>query len=95
MARKEFTTQLVALSPGSDASIQLKIDNTPSGTVTEYAHRAVGSGASVETLEIDRLHAAIASTNNVVLGVIYFDRKAFLIQCNAKTAETTTPSANR
>ena len=84
---KNSPTQLVALSPGSDASIQLKIDNNPSGTVTEYAHRAVGNGASVETLEIDKLHAAIGSANNVVLGVIYFDRKAFLIQCNAKTAE--------
>jgi predicted Zn-dependent protease len=84
---KNSTAQLVALSPQSDATIQLKIDYTPSGTVTEYAHRAVGNGASVETLEIEKLHAAIGSANNVVLGVIYFDRKAFLIQCNAKTAE--------
>ena len=84
---KNSTTQLVALSPQSDATIQLKIDNNPSGTVTEYAHRAVGNGAPVESLEIEKLHAAIGSANNVVLGVIYFDRKAFLIQCNAKTAE--------
>jgi predicted Zn-dependent protease len=84
---KNSTTQLVALSPQSDATIQLKIDYTPSGTVTEYAHRTVGNGAAVETLEIEKLHAAIGSANNVVLGVIYFDRKAFLIQCNAKTAE--------
>ena len=84
---KNSTAQLVALSPQSDATIQLKIDNNPSGTATEYAHRAVGSGAPVESLEIEKLHAAIGSANNVVLGVIYFDRKAFLIQCNAKTAE--------
>ena len=84
---KNSSTQLVALSPGSDASIQLKIDNNPSGTVGEYVHRAVGNGAPVEALEIDKLHAAIGSANNVVLGVIYFDRKAFLIQCNAKTAD--------
>jgi len=84
---KNSSTQLVALSPGSDAAIQLKVDNNPSGTATEYAHRAVGNGAVVESLEIEKLHAAIGSANNVVLGVIYFDRKAFLIQCNAKTAE--------
>jgi predicted Zn-dependent protease len=84
---KNSSTQLVALSPGSDAAIQLKVDNNPSGTATEYAHRAVGNGATVESLEIEKLHAAIGSANNVVLGVIYFDRKAFLIQCNAKTAE--------
>jgi len=84
---KNSSTQLVALSPGSDAAIQLKVDNNPSGTVTEYAHRVVGNGTTVESLEIEKLHAAIGSANNVVLGVIYFDRKAFLIQCNAKTAE--------
>lgn len=84
---KNSPTQLVALSPKSDASIQLKIDSKPSGTATEYAHRAVGNGSPVESLEIENLHAAIGSVNNTVLGIIYYDRKAFLIQCNAKTAE--------
>ncbi len=82
---KNSPTQLIALSPGNDASIQLKIDNKPSGDVTEYARRAVGSSAPVETLEIDKLHAAIGSAGKAMLGVIYFDRKAFIIQCNAKT----------
>ena len=84
---KNSPTQLVALSPKSDATIQLKIDTKPSGTVTEYAHRAIGNGTPVESLEIEKLHAAIGSVNNTVLGVIYYDRKAFLIQCNAKTTE--------
>lgn len=84
---KNSPTQLVALSPKSDASIQLKIDSKPSGTATEYAHRAVGNGSPVESLEIENLHAAIGSVNNTVLGIIYYDRKAFLIQCNAKTVE--------
>lgn len=84
---KNSPTQLVALSPGSDAAIQLKIDDKPSGTVTEYTHRAIGTGAPVETMEIEKLHAAIGSANNVVLGVIYFDRKAFIILCKAKTAD--------
>ncbi len=80
-------TQLVALSPGIDAAIQLKIDPKPAGTVTEYALRALGSGTSVETLKIEKLQAAIGSINNILLGVIYFDGKAFLIQCNTRTAD--------
>jgi predicted Zn-dependent protease len=85
---KNSPTQLIALSSKNDAAIQLKIDGKPAGTVTEYARRAIGSGSSVETLEIEQLHAAIGSANNAILGVIYYDRKAFLIQCNAKTRES-------
>ena len=84
---KNSPTQLVALSPGSDAAIQLKIDPKPSGTATEYTHNAIGSSATVESQEIENMHAAIGSANNIVLGVIYYGRKAFLIQCNTKTAE--------
>jgi predicted Zn-dependent protease len=84
---KNSPTQLVALSPKSDATIQLKIDTKPSGTATEYVRRAIGNDNSVESLEIEKLHAAIGGVNNTVLGVIYYDHKAFLIQCNAKTTE--------
>jgi predicted Zn-dependent protease len=84
---KNSPTQLVALSPKSDAAIQLMIDAKPSGTATEYAQRAGGNGASVESLEIEKLHAAIGSVNSTILGVIYFDRKAFLIQCKARTPD--------
>jgi predicted Zn-dependent protease len=85
---KNSPTQLVALSPKNDAAIQLKIDPKPSGTATEYAHNAIGNGATVESQEIENMHAAIGSASNAILGVIYYGRKAFLIQCNAKTAET-------
>jgi predicted Zn-dependent protease len=85
---KNSPTQLVALSPKSDAAIQLKIDPKPAGTATEYAHNAIGNGATVESQEIENMHAAIGSASNAILGVIYYGRKAFLIQCNAKTAET-------
>ena len=84
---KNSPTQLVALSPKNDAAIQLKIDGKPSGSVTEYVHRLAGNSASVEALEIENLHAAIGNGDNTMLGVIYYDRKAFLIQCNAKTRE--------
>ncbi len=82
---KNSPAQLVALSPGIDAAIQLKIDPKPIGSATEYARRALGNVNSVESLEIENLPAAVGSISNVLLGVIYFERKAFLIQCNAKT----------
>ncbi|MDO8989560.1 MAG: M48 family metalloprotease [Sideroxyarcus sp.] len=85
---KNSPTQLVALSPKVDAAMQLKIDPKPTGTAIEYARRALGKDATVEALEIEKLHAAIASAGNALLGIVYFDRKAFLIQGNAKTAES-------
>jgi predicted Zn-dependent protease len=85
---KNSSTQLIGISPASDAAIQLKIDDKPGGNVTEYAHRALGNGTSVETLEIEKLHAAIGANSKAVLGVVYFDRKAFLIAGNAKTSAT-------
>ena len=54
--------------------------------VAEYG-RLLGSGATIDSLEIEMMHAAIGSNKNTLLGVIYYDRKAFLIQCNAKTPE--------
>jgi predicted Zn-dependent protease len=85
---KNSTTQLVALSPKIDAALQLKIDDKPTGNVTEYTRRVLGNDARIETLEIEKLHAAIGSTGKVVLGIVYYDRKAFHIAGNAKTAET-------
>ncbi|MBI5889778.1 MAG: M48 family metalloprotease [Nitrosomonadales bacterium] len=85
---KNSTTQLFALSPQVDAAIQLKIDDKPSGNVTEYTRRVLGKDADIETLEIEKLHAAIGTTGKAVLGVVYFDRKAFHIVGNAKTPAT-------
>lgn len=84
---KNTPTQLAALSPKNDAAIQLKIDDGQTGNVTEYTRRLLGSGATIDSLEVEMMHAAIGSNNNALLGAIYYDRKAFLIQCNAKTPE--------
>jgi len=84
---KNLPTQLVALSPQNDAAIQFKLDGKPSGTVVEYARRVLGNGAAIETLSIDKRTAAIGSTDNAVLGVIYHEGKAFLIQGNARTPQ--------
>lgn len=82
---KNSPTQLVALSPGNDAAIQLRIDPKPSGTVAEYVRRAAGGNAAIEAFEIENLHAAIGDTDKIELGAVYYQRKAFLIQGNAKS----------
>lgn len=84
---KNLPTQIVALSPQNDASIQFKLDAKPTGSVVEYARRLLGNSASIEALEIDKRTASIGSANNMVLGVIYHEGKAFLIQGNAKTPQ--------
>ncbi|MBU0622859.1 MAG: M48 family metalloprotease [Gammaproteobacteria bacterium] len=85
---KNSPTQLYAISPAGDAAIQLKIDGKPSGTPAEYMRRALGSSASLEALKIESLNAAIGSDNKVLLGIIYHEGKAFIIQGNAKSGET-------
>ena len=81
--------KLVATSPLSDATIQLKIDEKPTGTPTEYVRRALGfnSGGAVETLDIGQLPAAIVTLPSGMTGVAYFDRKAYIIECKAKSPE--------
>ncbi len=84
---KNLPTQLIALSPQNDASIEFKLDSKPSGTVVEYARRVLGNGAAIETESIDKRTAAIGSSGNTELGVIYHEGKAFLIQGKAKTPQ--------
>jgi len=83
---KNTSTQLYALSPTNDAVIELKIDNKPVGTVTDYLRKAIGNGM-IEPLDVERLPAAIGNVNNAMVGVIYSGGKAFIIVCNAKTAD--------
>jgi predicted Zn-dependent protease len=84
---KNTPAQLIALSPQNDASIELKLDNKPSGTVVEYARRLLGNGATIGTAEIDRHTAAIGNAGNTELGVIYHQGRAFIIQGRARTPQ--------
>jgi predicted Zn-dependent protease len=79
--------KLLAVSQQGDAVIQLKMDEQPSGTPASYARRMAGFGSDnmVETLDINGLPAAIATLPAAMAGVIYFDQRAFIIQCNAKS----------
>ena len=81
--------KLVATSPSSDAAIQLKMDERPSGSPADYVRRMVdyNSDYPLETLEINRLPAAIVTLPAALAGVVYLDRKAYIIECKAKSRE--------
>ncbi len=84
---KNSPSQLIALSPQQDASIEFKVDGKPSGSVVEYARRLLGNGVTINTEEIDKHTAAIGAKNNVEAAVIYNKGKAFLILCATKTPQ--------
>lgn len=83
---KNLPTQLVAISPDNDATLQFTLDPKPTGSVVEYARRKLGSSTKIATVQIDGQTAALGESGNVLLGVIYHAGRAFLIQGKAKTA---------
>lgn len=85
---KNLPTQLVALSPGSDALLQFMLDPKPSGTVVEYARSKLGRDARIETVQIDGLTAALGQTDTMMLGVIYDGGRAFLILGKTKLTQS-------
>lgn len=84
---KNSPTQLLALNPAGDTLLELKVDNKPSGSVTDYARRLAGATASLETLQIGQRPAAIATSNAAILGVIYHEGKAFILIGRAKSPQ--------
>ena len=79
--------KLIAVSPKSEAAIQLKMDEKPSGSPAEYARHLIsyGSDNRIEALDINGLPAAIVTLPETVAGVIYLDQKAYVIQGKAKS----------
>lgn len=84
---KNLPAEVIALSPQGNAALQFKLDPKPSGTVVEYARRQLGLSANIEALKIDGLQAALGHGGNRLLGVIYHEGKAFLLQGSAKTPQ--------
>ena len=81
--------KLLATSPSSDATIQLKIAEQSSASPADYALRMVNFNAAypVETLDINRLPGAIVTLPAAMAGVVYFRRKAYIIECKARSRE--------
>lgn len=76
---------LVAVSPGGEAMLQMKMDEQPRGTPADYARRMVGYGARVQLLDLDGLPAATFELPNTMGGVIYKDKYAYILQAQSKT----------
>ncbi|MHB0925285.1 MAG: M48 family metalloprotease [Gallionellaceae bacterium] len=77
---------LVAVSPGGEAMLQMKMDPNPRGTPVEYARRMVGSNTNVQRIDLDGLSAATFELPNVMGGVIYHNKYAYILQAQAKAS---------
>jgi predicted Zn-dependent protease len=75
---------LIAVSPGGEAMLQMKMDQKPRGTPVEYARRLAGISANVQRLDLDGLSAATFELPNVMGGVIYHNKSAYILQAQAK-----------
>jgi len=81
---------LIAVSPQGEAQLQLKLDQKPSGSPTEYARRLAGFGAQIQPLEVNNLSAALIDLPDTIAGVIYLNRQAFILQGLAKSRSSLT-----
>ncbi|MBI5918821.1 MAG: M48 family metalloprotease [Nitrosomonadales bacterium] len=84
---QNLADKLTATAPNSEATLQMKMDPNPQGTPAEYARKLSGTGynAPVELHDINHLPGAIVTLPTALIGVVFFDGKAFIIQSNAKT----------
>src|SRR5574340_43082 len=75
---------LIAVSPQGEARLQMKMDPKPSGSPVEYARRLAGYSAQIRPLEVNGLSAALIDSPDSIGGVVYLDRKAFILQGQGK-----------
>ena len=81
--------KLIATSPQGDATIEFKVDDHPSGTPSDRAQRMAGGNSrlTTEVLNVGQLPAAIVTQSSAMTGVVYFNNKAYIIVCQAKSRE--------
>ena len=77
-------TALIAVSPGGEAMLQMKMDQKPQGSPVEYARRLAGSNANIQRIELDGLSAATFELPNAMGGVIYHNKQAYILQAQGK-----------
>ncbi|MDD2914211.1 MAG: M48 family metalloprotease [Gallionella sp.] len=80
-----LSDSLVAVSPKGEARLQMKMDQKPGGSPVEYARRLAGYGANIQPLEVNGLSAALIDLPNSIGGVVYANKRAFILQGQAKT----------
>ncbi|MDD3883933.1 MAG: M48 family metalloprotease [Gallionella sp.] len=85
---------LIAVSPGGEAMMQLKLDQQPRGTPVDYARRIIGTSTGVRPLEINGLSAATFELSNAIGGVIYLGKFAYVVQAQGKSRGALTSFRN-
>ncbi len=78
-------TALVAVSPGGDAQLQMKMDPSPSGSPAEYVRRMTGYNAKIQALDINGLPGALYELPDSMGGAVYLNNQAFILQAQGKT----------
>jgi predicted Zn-dependent protease len=76
---------LIAVAPGGEATLQMKMDQAPRRTPADNAPSLVGSGARVQLLDLDGLPAATFELPNTMGGVIYKNKYAYILVAQSKT----------
>ncbi len=77
-------TSLIAVSPQGEVQMQMKLDESPKGSPEEYARRFAGNGTRIQSLTVNGLPATLFDLPNTSGGIIYFDKKAFILQAKGK-----------
>lgn len=78
---------LIAVSPQGEAKMQMKLDETPSGTAAEYARRLAGYNAQITQLNVNGLPAALFDLPDTTGGVVFHNKQAFIIQAKGSTSD--------
>ena len=77
--------QVLATSPGNDATLELRLEENPQGTPAEFVRQRLqpDPGSALETATINGLPAAILSGTKqgrpLKIGAIYLQRKAYVV----------------
>lgn len=80
-------TALVAVSPGGEAMMQMKLDQSPRGSPAEYARRISGYSAHIRPVDLAGLPAALYELPNTMGGVIFLKKQAFILQAQGKKTD--------
>jgi predicted Zn-dependent protease len=75
---------LIAVSPKGEAQLQMKLDESPTGTPGDYARRYAGGNAQISTTHINGLPAALFDLPNATGGVVFLNKQAFILQGTSK-----------
>lgn len=83
-------TSLVAVSPQGEVQMQMKLDESPSGTAFEYTRQFAGYNAQITSISANGLPAALFEQADTMGGVIFLNKQAFILQAKGKASGSLT-----